>query len=105
MPKLTFFPLGNADCCLIDLQGGQKLLFDYANQRNPNDSTDLRIDLPTALAADLKTARRDYYDVVAFTHLDADHIAGASEFFHLKHNPKYQGEGRVKINTLWVPAA
>ena len=30
MHKVTFFPLGNADCCLIDLHGGQKILFDCA---------------------------------------------------------------------------
>ena len=25
MHKLNFFPLGNADCCRIDLDGGQKI--------------------------------------------------------------------------------
>ena len=31
MPKLTFYPLGNADTCLIDLADGRKVLFDYAD--------------------------------------------------------------------------
>jgi hypothetical protein len=105
MPKLTFFPLGNADCCLMDLQGGEKLLFDFANQRDPNNPEDLRIDLPTALRNNMREANRNYYDAVAFTHLDADHIQGASEFFYLEHAPQYQGVGRIKAKTLWVPAA
>tara|TARA_B100001939_G_scaffold348043_1_gene372166 strand:+ start:57475 stop:58425 length:951 start_codon:yes stop_codon:yes gene_type:complete len=44
-------------------------------------------------------------DVFAITHADDDHIAGSTEFFHLEHAEKYQGDGRVKIKTLWVPAA
>jgi hypothetical protein len=81
------------------------LLFDYAAMRNPDDKDDLRIDLPTALKDDIGWPKRKELDVVAFTHLDNDHIAGSSEFFHLDHAVKYQGEGRVKIKELWVPAA
>lgn len=103
MHKLTFFPLGNADCCLVDLTNGQKLLFDYAHCRNGDDETDLRIDLATALREDLEG--RGYYDVVAFTHADDDHVHGASDFFFLDHAKKYQGDDRVKIRELWVPAA
>jgi beta-lactamase superfamily II metal-dependent hydrolase len=105
MPKLTFFPLGNADSCLIDLANEQKLLFDYANRRNANDSEDLRIDLAAALREDLRKVGRQHFDVVAFTHIDDDHIDGASEFFHLRHAKKYQSDDRIKINELWVPAA
>lgn len=105
MHKLTFFPLGNADCCRIDLEGGQKILFDFADVRSKDDPEDKRIALSESLRADLNDAKRDYYDVVAFTHLDNDHICGASEFFHLNHAQKYQGDGRIRINELWVPAA
>lgn len=104
MPTLTFHPLGNADCCRIDLVGGQKLLFDYADARCADDPKDKRIDLPTELRKDLGLAQRDYYDVVAFTHLDDDHICGATGFFELLHAAAYQGPGRVKIRELWVPA-
>lgn len=105
MHKLTFFPLGNADCCRIDLEGGEKILFDYAAVKCLDDTTDKRIDLPEKLREDLDAAGRDYYDGVAFTHLDDDHICGASKFFYLQHAQKYQGDERIKINTLWVPAA
>src|SRR5690606_14646595 len=70
MPKVTFYPLGNADSTLIDLTNGEKILFDYANRRCPDDKEDKRADLPVELRKDLGS--RDYYDVVAFTHLDQD---------------------------------
>lgn len=107
MPKLTFFPLGNADTTLIDLANGEKILFDYANRRNVDDDDDKRVDLPYELRKDLGS--RVYYDVVAFTHLDQDHYDGMTEFFFLEHDKKYQGKvdgkERIKLNIMWVPAA
>ena len=50
MPTVTFYPLGNADCCRIDLPGGEKLLFDYADVRCADEASDKRIDLPTEAA-------------------------------------------------------
>ena len=105
MHQLTFYPLGNADCCLIDLENKQKILFDYADVRDSDDDDDLRIDLPEKLREDLEEAEKDSYDVVAFTHADQDHTKGFSEFFYLEHAQRYQAEDRIKIDTLWVPAA
>jgi hypothetical protein len=105
MHKLTFFPLGNADCCRIDLEGGEKILFDYADMRCAEDDSDLRIDLPAELRQDLKAANRDFYDVVGYSHLDRDHICGSSQFFYLEHATKFQSADRIKIRELWVPAA
>lgn len=104
MHKLTFYHLGNADCCRIDLAGGQKLLFDYADTRCEDDESDLRANLPALLQEDLAAGGRDGYDVVAFTHLDDDHVCGAGDFFFLEHAAKYQGENRAHIDELWVPA-
>ena len=56
--KLTIYPLGNADCCLIDLENRQKILFDYANVRDSDDDDDLRIDLPEKLREDLEAAKK-----------------------------------------------
>ena len=103
--KLTIYPLGNADCCLIDLENGQKILFDYANVKDSDNDDDLRIDLPEKLREDLEAAKKDSYDVVAFTHADEDHIKGFSEFFYLEHAQRYQDDDRIGIDTLWVPAA
>ncbi len=35
--KVTFFPIGNADTCRIDLVNGRKVLVDFADVRNPQD--------------------------------------------------------------------
>jgi hypothetical protein len=105
MHKVTFFPIGNADCCLVELDGGHKLLFDFADCRDPNDPADKRIDLATALRGELESAGQDFFDVVAFTHVDDDHVHGAGSFFYLLHAKEYQAEDRIKINEMWVPAA
>ncbi len=107
MHKVTFHNIGSADCIRIDLENGSQLLFDYAHMGDPNDEDDLRCDLPNELRDDL--GDREAFDVVAFTHLDNDHYAGATDFFYFEHIKKYQGkvdgEPRIKMNEMWVPAA
>lgn len=105
MAKVTFYPLGNADSTLIDTRDGKKILFDFGDQKNRDDKTDKRIALAETLREDLEQAERDYYDIFAVTHLDLDHVQGSSEFFWLEHAKKYQGDGRIQIRELWVPAA
>lgn len=105
MVKLTFYPLGNADCCQIDFDNDRKMLVDYAHCSDAEDPHDLRIDLYKALHDDLDEDDRDNYDVVAFTHADEDHVRNASDFFHFEHAKKYQGGERIKIKELWVPAS
>jgi hypothetical protein len=101
--QVTFYPLGNADTSLVELQDGRRILFDYAHTATGADG-DKRCDLPKLMTVDMKNADTDTYTVVAFTHLDSDHCTGASDFFWFDHATKYQGEGRYKIETLWVPA-
>jgi beta-lactamase superfamily II metal-dependent hydrolase len=109
MPKLTFYPVGNADTFVIDLTGGEKIIFDYADRRNPDDENDRRCDLPAELRKDLDAAERKHYDVAVFTHLDEDHYDGMTEFFYMEHDKAYQGKvggkDRVKMSEMWVPAA
>jgi len=105
MHKMIFYPLGNADCTIIDLDCGKKILFDFADTRDSSDKFDLRCDLPKELREYLEKDDRDHFDVVAFTHLDKDHFSGFSDFFYLEHAKKYQDDDRIKIATMWVPAA
>lgn len=103
--KITFYPVGNGDTCQITLAGGRRILFDFCHRRVAENDDDPRIDLKKQIREELEAADRDDFDVVAFTHADTDHISGATDFFELRHATKYQGNGRIKINELWVPAA
>lgn len=102
---VTFYPVGNGDTTQIVLFGGRRILFDFCHREKAEDSDTPEIDLKARLKDDLKKAERDYFDVVAFTHADLDHIQGSTDFFELQHAAKYQGKDRIKIRELWVPAA
>lgn len=103
--QVIFYPVGNGDTTQIVLSAGRRVLFDFCHKAKAEDPNTLEIDLKSRLKDDLKKAGRDYFDAVAFTHGDLDHIQGSTEFFELQHAKKYQGEGRIKIRQLWVPAA
>jgi len=105
MHTLKFYPVGNGDTCQIITNNAKRILLDYRQHANGTDSTKSEIDLSKHLKTDLKNAKRDFFDVVAFTHADKDHIQGSTEFFYLEHAQKYQSDERIKINELWVPAA
>lgn len=103
--RVVFYPVGNGDTSQVVLSQGRRVLFDFCHRTNSGADDEPAIDLKTRLKQELDDAGRDYLDVVAFTHADADHIQGSTEFFELLHAAKYQGEGRIKIKQFWVPAA
>jgi hypothetical protein len=103
--KIVFYPVGNGDTSQIILENEKRLLFDYRHIKKTQEGTGPEINLKDRLKDELKKAKKDAFDVVAFTHGDKDHIENSTEFFELLHAEKYQGEGRIKINELWVPAA
>lgn len=103
--KIIAYPVGNGDTCQIILENGRRILLDYRHQQCGETDDNPHLDLKKHLQDELNAAKRDYFDVVAFTHADDDHICGSTDFFHLEFSKKYQGSGRIKIETLWVPAA
>lgn len=103
--RVVFYPVGNGDTSQVVLENGQRLLFDFRHINGTDGGDRPEIDLAARLRKELDDADRDYFDVVAFTHGDADHIENSKDFFDLRHAAKYQGDGRIKIKTLWVPAA
>ncbi|MBA4331812.1 MAG: hypothetical protein U1C74_19705 [Phenylobacterium sp.] len=105
MHTVTFYPIGNADSCLIELENNRNIVFDFADVAAKNDENEKRIDLEKALRDALDTAGRDDVDTLALSHLDRDHINRVSEVFEFDHADKYQGGDRIKVTTLWAPAA
>lgn len=105
MHKVIFYPVQNGDTSQIILDNGKRILFDFRHLKCGEDEDEPVIDLKAQLNEELSKAKRDYFDVLALTHGDLDHIAHSTEFFELQHATKYQGNGRIKINELWVPAA
>ena len=102
---VTFYPVGNGDTTQVVTDAGRRILFDFCHREKSEDADTPEIDLKKQLKEDLAAAKRDDFDVVAFTHADNDHIQGSTEFFELEHAKRYMGDGRVKIKELWVPAA
>lgn len=103
--KIKCYPVGNGDTTQIILSGGRRILLDFCHREKSQDEDTPEIDLKAQVKAELKEAERDYFDVVAFTHADRDHIQESTDFFELQHADKYQGGERIKIRELWVPAA
>lgn len=105
MHTVTFYPVGNGDTSLIKTTNGRFILMDFHQMSKAEDDKTPQYDINAALRQELKDKGKETFDVVAFTHADADHIKGSTEFFHLEYASKYQGGDRVKIEELWVPAA
>jgi len=95
---ISFYPVGNADSCLLKLSNNKKILFDFADYYTGDDD-DNRIDLAKELG------NYSSFDVVQFSHAHDDHVKGSKDFFYLDHAKKYQSEGRKKISELWVSSA
>jgi len=99
--QLTFYPIGNADSTLIELNDGRIILKDYCNRQNCDDG---RVILDQELKGKLEALERNTLDYVIFSHADDDHVHGSDEFFYLQHASKYQSSDRIHIGELWVPA-
>lgn len=105
MHKVIFYPVKNGDTSQIIVNNGKRLLFDFRHLKVGEGEEEPAIDLKSQLEDELTKAKRNYFDVLALTHGDMDHISHSTEFFELWHDTKYQSSRRIKINELWVPAA
>lgn len=103
--KVIFYPVGNGDTSQVILANERRVLFDFCHRAKAEEADTPEIDLKKRLKDELKESKRDYFDVVAFTHADEDHINGFSDFFWLQQAAKYQDKERIKIQELWVPAS
>ncbi len=105
MHKIIFYPVGNGDTSQIILENGKRVLIDFRHIKLSENDQAPEINLQETIRQELRSANRDYIDVLTFTHGDKDHIENSTEFFELLYAEKYQGDHRIKINELWVPAA
>lgn len=95
---MTFYPIGNAETCLLELENKTKILFDYASVYT-GDENDDRYDIQKELS------KIEKFNIVMFSHAHKDHTKGASDFFYLDHAKKYQSDDRKKFDELWVSSA
>jgi beta-lactamase superfamily II metal-dependent hydrolase len=104
MANITFYPIGNADCCLIKTDAGNKFVFDFADTKNREDKTDKRIDLREAIRNDTDWPKVKQIDVLAITHGDDDHLRKVCDTFYLESRSESQTEDHIKFKELWVPS-
>ncbi len=105
-PNVTFFPVGNGDMTLIQLETGRCILIDI-NIRQPDEGGKIR-DVVADLRARLPKDKlgRHYVDAMLLTHPDQDHCRGLKEHFHLGPltdyvEPKKDEDGKIVIREMW----
>ena len=104
-PKLTFFPVGNGDMTLIQLENGQTILIDVnirASADDPNyDIPDVGNQLRRRLHRDSKG--RLLVDALLVSHLDQDHCTGLTSHFHLGPAEAWsKSADKIFIGELWA---
>ena len=79
---ITFFPVGNGDMTLIQLESGRSVLIDINIRASTEDGVrDVLADLRARLKKDGKG--RHYVDAMLLTHPDQDHCRGMVDHFHM----------------------
>jgi hypothetical protein len=101
-PKITFYPIGNGDMTLLQLESERTVLIDI-NIRQPGDEVrDVAEDLRDTLKTDANG--RPYVDVMVLSHPDQDHCRGLREHFHLGPLSEYNDKAtpkKIVIREMW----
>lgn len=103
MAKVTFFPVGNGDMTLIELDSGRTILVDVNIRCAADDPDDDTPDVAKMLRERLKKDDDDRYYVDAFllSHPDQDHCRGLKKHFHLGKPDKHDGSDKILIREMW----
>lgn len=102
--QITFFPVGNGDMTLIQLESGRTILVDI-NIRQPGDNVrDVAADLRSRVKTDDRG--RPFVDAMLLSHPDQDHCRGLIEHFHLGplvdyKQPKSGEPAKIIIYEMW----
>jgi len=106
--KILFFPVGNGDMTLIELETGQQILMDMRIRAAAEDASDSTPDVTAELRKRLRTdgLGRAFVDVLILTHLHEDHCLGLQRHFHLGPPSDYQAsDNKILIQEIWCGAA
>lgn len=104
MTKLTFFPVGNGDMTLIELESGRKILVDLNIRVAADNPDDVTPDVVTQLRERLNQddQGRLYVDVLLVSHPDKDHCTGLNKHFHLGLTEQWsKADNKIFIREMW----
>lgn len=102
--KLVFFPVGNGDMTLIELESGRKILVDINIRAAADDPDDDTLDVATALRDRLTRdgQGRLYVDALLITHPDKDHCTGLKKHFHMAQPSDWsEAADKIFVRELW----
>ena len=101
---LSFFPVGNGDMTLLELESGRKILIDLNIRAAADDLDDETPDVAEMLCNRLKrdTQRRRYVDALLVTHPDKDHCTGLRKHFHLGPPNEWSPRAdKIFVREIW----
>lgn len=102
VPSITFFPVGNGDMALLELESGARVLIDINIREVKDGVRDVAADLRKRLKTDAKG--RPYVDAMVLSHPDHDHCRGLVEHFHLGSLDEYNDDAdtlKIVIREMW----
>ena len=100
--QITFFPVGDGDMTLIELDSGRTILIDMNIRSAADDPDEEARDVAGDLKDRLKSdgANRPYVDALLLSHPDQDHCRGLQKHFHLGKPEDYR-QGKILIREVW----
>lgn len=102
--KISFFPVGNGDMTLLDLESGRTVLVDINVRAAADDPDDDTPDVAKMLRDRLKrdSEGRLYVDVFHLSHPDTDHCRNLKKHFHLGPPADWSmSADKIFIRELW----
>ena len=99
--KITFYPVLNGDCSLIEFSNNQKMMFDCNFRADAEDDKKEDFNVYKDLLENkLKTMHKGlpYLDAFVLTHPDQDHGRGFGDKFFYGKNPENQREAPSKAD-------
>lgn len=102
--SITFFPVGNGDMTLIELDNGQRVLIDINVRGAADDDNEDEPDVMSLLRDRLNTdgQGRPYVDAFLLSHPDKDHVTGLEKHFHLGSPSNWsKDDDKILINEMW----